>query len=154
MAAWTSNDIEQLTKYYTKGFPIKEISKILRRTPTALHKAISRLKLHALRPPKEDLYFSENGLPIPPVKEKKHLTYFKKLFSACFNEEWVPFEKVEDFLKNYDILINPLKHSYGTGETLYSMNRRIVTKAQILLQANKIRVEEKKTPFKVIDVSN
>jgi hypothetical protein len=73
MSAWTSNDIEQLTRYYTKGFPIKEISKILRRTPTALHKAISRLKLHALRPPKEDLYFSENG-------KKKNIFFILKNF--------------------------------------------------------------------------
>jgi hypothetical protein len=153
MSAWTSDDIEQLTRYYTKGFSIKKISKLLKRTPTALHKAISRLKLHALRPPKEDLYFSENGLPIPPVKEKKHLLYFKKLFSVCLNEEWVTFEKVEEFLKNYNFVIKPMMHYQGSKESLYSMNRRIVTKAQILLQANKIRVEEKKTPFKVMDVS-
>lgn len=77
MSAWTTNDIKELTTYYTKGFPIKEIAKILKRTPTALHKAIARFKLHPLRPKRDQIFFSENGLPIPPVKQRKHLDYLR-----------------------------------------------------------------------------
>ena len=126
MSAWTSNDIERLTVCYTKGLPIKEIAKILKRTPTALHKAISRFKLHPLRPPKDKICFSENGLPIPPVKEKKHLQYFKKLFRMCLNEEWVSFDKVLTYLLQRNIHVKKSNCLKSQNEEHYVINRRLL----------------------------
>lgn len=153
MSAWTAHDIEELTTCYTKGFPIKKISRILKRSPTALNKAISRFKLHALRPIKQKIQYGENGLPIPTENQKIELSYLKRLFKKCMNEEWVDFQVVIDYLLKKGISVQLLGQFNHEHEPLYAMDNKIVVPAQIMLKANRLRVENNKTPFKVQDVS-
>lgn len=153
MSTWSAEDIKQLSKYYTMGFPIKEIANILHRSPTALYKAISRFHLQSLKPPKDAPIFDENGLPVPTAKERREKSYLKKLFSICMNEEWVDFSIVLEYLREQNINVEFLNQRNKYGEDLYALNRKIFVASQVLLVANRLRVEEKKSPFKVQNVS-
>jgi hypothetical protein len=153
MSLWTANDIETLSVYYTKGFPIKEISRRLGRSPTALHKAISRYKLHPLKSdkPKDK---TKEILPSTSIfKEHNEKSYIKKFFQKCMNENWVSFNNVVDYLRQKGIDVEFLDKKNNNHEDLYALNNKVFVAPQVLLVANKLRIEEKKMPFKVENVS-
>ncbi|CAO5677044.1 MAG: hypothetical protein HEEMFOPI_01055 [Holosporales bacterium] len=151
MSAWTHQDIENLTVFYTTGLPIKEISKKMGRTPTALHKAISRFKLH----PSRNLFSktADNGLPKVPKNQRRHPSYLKDLFEKCFNEHWVTFDEVLNYLKEKKLHVTKLNQKSDTFETMYALKNKIFVASQILLIANKLRVEENQIPYKVESMS-
>ncbi|MBP9752320.1 MAG: hypothetical protein KBD31_00705 [Proteobacteria bacterium] len=158
MTTWTHSDIESLTIFYTTGLSIKEIAKKMGRSPTALHKAISRFKLHPIRGPyfKKDSSsgnVAENGLPIVPKNQRSHPSYLKELFQKYFNEEWVSFEEVLAYLKEKQVVIDKINNTNDLHEQMYAFKNKIFVASQVLLIANKLRVEEKKTPFKVESMS-
>lgn len=153
LSAWTVNDINKLSQCYTKGMAIKEIARILDRTPTALHKAIARYNLHALNPSRKQNKMNEQGLPVPKQNEVSEPSYLKKLFEKCLNEVWVDFRTVLEYLKEHDIKAEALKQYNECKEELYSVDRKIFVASQILLIANRIRVQDHLPPFKVHELS-
>ena len=153
MSYWTANDIEILTVFYTKGLPIKEISKRLNRSPTALHKAISRFKLNPLKS-ESPLQSSEEKWQTNTIKKgDRKKSYIQKIFHKCMNEYWVSFNEVIDYLSEKGISVVHLNRKNNDNEDLYALNNKIFIATQVLLVANRLRIDEKKTPFKVERVS-
>lgn len=152
LSTWTVNDIKTLSTCYTKGMSIKEISQILNRTPTALHKAISRFGLKSLHP-KNNQDASEAWYGTPSKEETESVSYLKKFFEKCFNETWVEFQTVLKYLKNQHVIVESLGQFNKKGEELYSIGQKIFLASQILLIANRLRVEENASPFKVKNLS-
>ncbi|CAO5682510.1 MAG: hypothetical protein HEEMFOPI_01711 [Holosporales bacterium] len=152
LSTWTVNDIKTLSTCYTKGMTIKEISQLLNRTPTALHKAISRFGLKSLHP-KNNQDAAETWYGIPSKEETESVSYLKKFFENCFNETWVDFQTVLEYLKKQRVMVEPLGQFNKKGEELYSIGQKIFLASQILLIANRLRVEENASPFKVKNLS-
>jgi hypothetical protein len=149
MTIWTTSDINNLSSYYMKGYPIKEISKLLKRSPTALHKAISRFKLHPLRTNPIKLNSLNEDDNDSSYKERSKKFHIKKFFEKCMNEEWVSFKDVLIYLKQNGVIVVELDQKNEEGQKLFALNRKIFVDSQVLLVANRMRIEEKKAPFKV-----
>lgn len=95
----------------------------------------------------------EKGLPVPKAHEVSDRSYLKKLFEKCLNEVWVDFRTVMEYLKIQNICVEPLKQYNQSKEELYSVERKIFVASQVLLIANRIRVQENLPPFKVHNIS-
>ena len=157
MTTWKQNDIQRLKDYYTQGLPIKKIAQHLGRTQTALSKAITRFNLLQYKPPqkirRDYKNFIDNALRTAPIKESQKTVFIKRFFALETCEKWVDFKDVLHFLSKQNMTVNSLHKNNHDGEALYSLNRKTVVPAQVLLVANRIRVENAQPPFKVKDLS-
>lgn len=152
LSIWTVDDIKTLSKCYTMGMTVKEISQILNRTPTALHKAITRFGLKKLHP-KNNPEAAETWYGVPTKQETESVSYLKKFFEKCFNETWVDFKTVLEYLHQQNVVVESLKQFNQKGEALYAIGQKIFLASQILLIANRLRLEENTPPFKVTNLS-
>lgn len=132
MIQWTQAEIQQLTKDYTIGLPLRVIANRLGRSYTALCKAVSRFK-------------------IPPNKNLTRKINTKKLL--VLEDNWVDFTTVLSYLRYIDINVNLLRDKYLDGEQLYSIHTKILTSSQVLLYANRKRIESGSPLFKVRNLS-
>ena len=157
MTTWKQTDIERLKNYYTQGLPIKKIAQHLGRSQTALSKAITRFNLLQYKPPqkirRDYKHFLENTLRRAPIKQSQKTVFIKRFFALETSEKWVDFKDILHFLSKNNIEVNCLQKNNKDGEPLYSLNRKTVVPAQILLVANRIRVENAAVPFKVKKLS-
>ncbi|HCU06891.1 MAG TPA: hypothetical protein DIC42_04850 [Holosporales bacterium] len=157
MTTWKQTEIQRLKDYYTQGLPIKKIAEHLGRSQTALSKAITRFNLLQYRPPqtirRDYKHFLDNTLGTPPIKQSQKTIFIKRFFALETREKWVDFKDVLYFLSQQNIKVNMLHKANNDGEALYSLNNKTVVSSQILLVANRIRVENADVPFKVKNLS-
>jgi predicted DNA-binding protein YlxM (UPF0122 family) len=157
MTTWKQTEIQSLKDYYTQGLPIKKIAEHLGRSQTALSKAITRFNLLQYKPPqqirRDYKNFSDNTLGITPIKQNQKITFIKRFFALETREKWVEFKEVLHFLSQKNIKVSMLHKTNNDGEPLYSLNNKIVVSTQILLVANRMRVENADVPFKVKNLS-
>jgi len=149
MTHWTTSDISQLSQYYVEGLTMKEIARLLNRTPSSLYKAVKRFNLHTLNAKRSIMMTDEE----PKVRRRSSTSYLQKFFEKCFNEHWVKFDAVLEYLKKHHIFVESLESKNTDQSSLYALNNKIFTASQVLLVANRIRVEQNLNPFKVQDVS-
>jgi len=157
MTTWKQTDIQRLKEYYTQGLPIKKIAQHLGRSQTALSKAITRFNLLQYKPPqkirRDYKNFLDNTLESMPIKQSQKIVFIKRFFALETREKWVDFKEVLHFLSKNKITVDSLHKNNQDGEPLYSLNRKTVVPAQVLLVANRIRVENAEVPFKVKNLS-
>lgn len=157
MTIWKQTEIQSLKDYYTQGLPIKKIAEHLGRSQTALSKAITRFNLLQYKPPqklrKDYKNFSDNILGMPPIQQSQKTIFIKRFFALEMREKWVEFNDVLHYLSQQNIKVTMLHKTNHYGEALYSLNNKTVVSTQILLVANRIRVENADVPFKVKKLS-
>lgn len=157
MTQWTQNDINLLKNYYMQGLPIKLISHHLGRSQTALSKAISRFNLLKYKPGQEVRNEYRNllgdSLNILRRTANNKAEQIKRFFSLEASEKWVRLEDIIAFLKHNKIRVIALNQKNSSEEDLYSLNQKTVVASQLLLAANRLRVEQKQIPFKVKNLS-
>ncbi|MDP2193735.1 MAG: hypothetical protein Q8K36_04355 [Alphaproteobacteria bacterium] len=157
MNQWTQNDINLLKTYYMQGLPIKLISQHLGRSQTALSKAISRFNLLKYKPVQtvrnEYRNILDDSLSILRRKANHKAAQIKRFFCLETSEKWVRLDEVIAYLKRNKIRVSLLNQKNGSGECLYSLNQKTVVSSQLLLAANRLRVEKNQVPFKVKNLS-
>lgn len=157
MTAWKQTDIQRLKDYYTQGLPIKKIAQHLGRSQTALSKAITRFNLLQYKPPqkirRDYKNFIDNALGSALINQSQKTVFIKRFFALETHEKWVNFNDVLHYLSKNNIQVDSLHKNNNDGEPLYSLNRKTVVPAQVLLVANRLRVENAEVPFKVKELS-
>lgn len=157
MTTWKQTEIQRLKDYYTQGLPIKKIAEHLGRSQTALSKAITRFNLLQYKPPqkirRDYKNFLDNTFGRPSIKQSQKTIFIKRFFALETREKWVDFKEVLHFLSQKNIKVDMLHKTNNDGEALYSVNNKTVVASQILLVANRIRVENAEAPFKVKNLS-
>lgn len=145
---WTSKDIHTLKLAFLEGLPIKQIAKHLKRTPTALNKALTRFGIRpkGIKSRKSFLNWAETSQALisrvsPSSKRKK---------SKSVDSEWVPFSTILNYLKENGDSIKTIHHEGDhADEQRFLIHGRIYTPLQLLLRANKNRKLENAEPFLV-----
>lgn len=141
MSEWTFEDVQRLKVAYISGKRTKEIARILHRTPTAVNKALSRFKIR--HPLKKRL-----PLFMAPVKKTvKKIT--KKRISLPKLENWITFDTLLDYLKKAGCHVG----LFDKDCEKICIDGKWLSQLQAIMKANKIRLEQYKMPFKVLEVT-
>ena len=154
---WTPSDIEQMKIAFLQGKAIKVIARQLGRTPTALNKALTRFGIRQNRKPKINpaypnwrRYWNEQISSDHSVDDAPSETFLSNRFYLKSNDpRWVPLEKVIGYLEKQGYRVSC--HQTSSGD--YQIDGRIVKAHQLLLLANKLRMEERKPIFMVSEVT-
>ena len=150
---WTCSEIDLLKREFNNGTRIKLIAAKLGRSETAVNKILSRtgIRPQKLRVTKnKNNYKAEVNRAGIPSREDIPIIKLNKIFN-----DYVDFEEVLRYLKSKrhkitKIISDTTKIFYPTAE--YILNGQPVSKAKLLIFANKIRTEENAREFKVLDV--
>ena len=122
---WTEDEIDRLRLDFLRGLSIKAIARIMERTPTAVNKALTRFQIRTPRTIRKD--------ETNDSSKRKH--FFEKESRIRENIPWIPFLTVIDWLRNQGLIIKRIEDEYHIGKRPYSPN-------QLLMFANKLRIEQ------------
>jgi hypothetical protein len=145
MNSWTSKEIEKVKTDFTNGKKIKVIASELGRSLTAVNKFISRYGLRKGKKYREKRSNANDRHKIPVTRQT-----FQETF--CYKPiEYDDFGDVISYLRANGYNIIKVK-SLFTPSCGYMLDGKPVSKANILLVANKLKTEEWKPIFKVADI--
>ncbi len=135
--SWKNDEIERLRTDFLKGLPIKMIARALQRTPGSVNKALSRFRIRTPR-------LLKKPVRLEPTKPRKKL-YKDVNQKACL--AWTSFNAILAWLKEEGIEVS------HPSDDSYFLEGRPLSKMQIVMCANKIRLEKKLTIFLVEDIT-
>jgi hypothetical protein len=135
---WTQKEIFSLKRGFLEGENIKRLSKQLGRSPSALHKALSRFKIR------------HNVSQIRSGQKSIHLhapIHAQQTIRTSINV-------VVIYLKNYGYNITQ-KTMFINGKCMqaYFLSQRPITAIRLLVMANNIRLDEKNPIFVIEQAS-
>ncbi|MDP3372027.1 MAG: hypothetical protein Q8S21_03965 [Candidatus Paracaedibacteraceae bacterium] len=158
MKSWTANDIDELKKGFLTGTPLKELAWKMKRTPTALNKALTRFGIRTERPKSEKSLWNDFGnskTPItinPMCAIKRFDKRFRKIQKAQ-TTQWVEMDKVLSVMDAKGHHIYVAEANKDPRQTLYFVDGKKVTALQVVFLANRYRIEQGKHPFCVEDIT-
>lgn len=140
---WTKNEIELLKQEFKSGTQIKIIASKFGKSETAVNKILTR---YGIRPRKRHSIKYNSK-----VHKSTNYNIAKSRWLNILND-MVDFREVIKYLKskNYkisNIIPDSMKILYPNSQ--YILNGYPVSKAKLLILANKLREEENKTCFKM-----
>ena len=147
---WSPSEISKAKEYFLNGFAIKDIAQKVGRTPSATNKALTRFGIRAFvrrdNKPLKIFCYTKDTHKTPPGFDRNSLR--KQL------DNWVSFWKVCSYLGEQKICFYE-QSTYGTELTqrTFLVNDKVHSASQMLLMANKIRVENKQSAFLVYGLS-
>ena len=149
---WSPLEINQAREYFLYGLPIKNIAQKLGRSPSSINKALTRFGIrsstqrrHSL-PKTTDKTKTRKSKLQPPSFDKKILR--KHL------DNWVSFWKVCNYLSAENICFyEQSPHGTALEQRTFLIKDKIFSSSQLLLLANKIRVENNQSAFLVDELS-
>ncbi len=132
---WKSEEIEKLRLYFLQGLSIKIMARTLDRTPGSVNKALSRFHIRTPRCFKERKLSSRTGRRADVEKD------------LGMPSSWTSFFNILQWLREQNIII----HETASGR-LY-LNKRPLSKMQLVMFANKRRIEQGHEIFLAEDVT-
>jgi hypothetical protein len=150
---WSPSEIHKAKQYFLHGLPIKNIAEKLGRTPSSINKALTRFGIRTENP---RYTLSKN------ILEKQKKTNEIRLQSLGFDRQslrkqldnWVSFWKVCSYLEAQNICFyERSKHGIELDKREFIVNDKVYSARQLLLMANKIRVENDHPAFLVDGLS-
>ncbi len=149
---WSPLEISQAREYFLYGLPIKNIAQKLGRTPSSINKALTRF---GIRPS------TQRRQSIPKITTKTKTTKnklqppsFDKKILRKHLDNWVSFWKVCNYLSAQNICFyEQSPHGTALEKRTFLVNDKIFSSSQLLLMANKIRVENNQSAFLVDELS-
>ena len=143
---WSDSDIKFMKSRFLQGHQIKQIAHQMGRSASSINKALSRFGVR-----------QEHHKPKKKILRRKHkdVHHFrnrKKSLIACIKENWVEFMDIVNWLGENDFPIYPIGQAHF--DHAYMANGKFLTKNQIVLLANKLRVEQGLPVFFVHEVTN
>ncbi len=144
---WSTKDISLAKEHFIGGLTVKDIAKRLGRTPSSTNKALTRFGIRLKNP-------RLNSPKIPKTEIKVRILGFDRKSLCKQLDNWVSFWKVCDFLATQKIGIFE-QSTYGTplGQRKFLIGHQTYGASQVLLMANKIRVEKDQPAFLVDGLS-
>jgi hypothetical protein len=156
---WSSDDLAKLEKDYASGKRLKVIAAELGRSVSAINKLITRAGIRKNTAPRtnhrEQIFQKQNRLQTTTkAAQDQHNNAFaeeKKIYS----EYGASFEKVLEYLAKNGVIVTknvrPFVKKYF-HDAVFFVNNRPVSKAELLLIANKIRIEQRLPIFRVCEL--
>ena len=144
---WTQNEIDFLKKEFKNGTKIKLIASKLGKTETAVNKFLTRCGIRPkMKTISRNKYMSNNDIK----RHAKSSTTYPGWIGLL--NDFVDFTEVIKYLrsKNYNIssiVPDNMKLFYPNSQ--YMLNGQPVSKAKLLILANKLRENEHKNSFKL-----
>jgi hypothetical protein len=142
-APWSDLEIHNLKDLYLSNQPIKIIARMLDRSAPAVNKALSRFGIRMPRGyARPTASFTQNSPSVPPPKTQRRskLTWDVDM--------WVKLSDVVDYLRK-----NGKKITQSTTMQGWHLDHKPIYAHQLLMLANKLRLEKKLPIFLVGDVS-
>ncbi len=133
---WTEDEIDRLRLDFLRGLPIKAIARSIERTPTAVNKALTRFQIRTPRNLRKD----------EAKDSSRRKQFFEKDNRIRETIPWIPFLTVIDWLRNQGLIIKRIEDNYHIGRRPYSPT-------QLLMFANKLRIEQGHEIFLVEDIT-
>lgn len=155
--SWTKKEVEYLKSSFLNGQQIKAIARAMGRTPSAVNKALSRFGLRSHKSfqtyygipkvatlPRQYLHKKHTIRPTQPAQNLPLNTSRDDT-----QPEWVSMTSVLDWLKNEQIFV-----LFRAGHSFpFVVGAKPMTTEQVVLHANKLRLERKQPPFMVENVT-
>lgn len=149
--AWEEQDIRTLRSLFLKGMPIKIMATLMKKTPGAVNKALSRLGIRPVRQHKP-LWMATTAeekarIHKPRNKIKKVVSLRETPSWRALNKEacpsthklWVGWPEVVAYLQKCGEKISIT----GKGEqAMFYIGKRTCSRAQLLIRANQNRSEQ------------
>lgn len=134
---WTDTDIEQLKVAYTSRKPLKIIAGEFNRTVMSINKALKRFGIRMSK-------------QTAKVEKKAPTTSYYKEKRKPLEPGWNTQHDLIEWLKinNYEVV--PLAHL----ESPFKVNGLKLTPGQLLLTANKLRLQQKLPIFRIVGITN
>ncbi len=159
---WTEAEIQQIREGYLNGIALKIMAREMGRSPTALNKALTRF---GIRPKKRKnklrlLNLLENSISkVPSKPAPKKIREKSRHLDLYDQDHWVPFTDILIYLVDHGHSIFKLKDphpkikaQYEGSHNLYAVDGKIMSSQQMLVKANRLRVQENKSPFIIEDL--
>jgi hypothetical protein len=158
MKSWTATDIDELKKGFLTGTPLKELAWKMKRTPTALNKALTRFGIRREREkPEKSLWndFGNSKTPttINPMRAIKRFDRRYRKIQKAETTQWVEMDKVLSVMDAKGHRVYVAEAHKDPRQTLYTVDGRKITALQIVFLANRYRISQGKTPFCVEEVT-
>ncbi|MBX9976971.1 MAG: GcrA family cell cycle regulator [Alphaproteobacteria bacterium] len=134
---WKSEDIETLRFYFLKGLSIKMIARTMARTPGAVNKALSRFHIRTPR------CFKEKKAYLPSQTEKRS----NSEKDPGMPSSWTSLFTILTWLREQNIIV------HETSLDTFYIGSRPFSKMQIVMYANKLRLEQGHEIFLAKDVT-
>jgi IS30 family transposase len=148
---WSYEEIEKLRQARLKGFKAKEIARCLNRTENAVNKALRRYDF--LENPSKEL----DPHIIKKIKKNNpvNLTQLQKRLKKSHLSSWVEMKEVVQWLRSCSITITEIHpHSAYTSAMPFLYQGKNHSAAQILVLANRLRIEQNLLPFFVEGITS
>ncbi len=147
--SWKPKEIEQLRTDFLKGVPIKLIARALKRTPGSVNKALSRFEIRPAR------CFKERKYAIPSLHRKAKKPYVDEIagrsgqypLHPAYPSPWTSFATILEWLQAENISFKTLSHD------TYMIDNRPLSKMQVVMYANKQRIERGYDVFLVENIT-
>lgn len=148
---WSKKDIEMMKFSFLNGEKIKLIAHKMGRTPTSINKALSRFgirrktgKAYNYRFPLALMRSYQNPIYAnTSIQKTNKVTYDEP---TEVEDNWVNFQEVVIWLQTTGDRVNSISY---LKNTYFVVNGKILTKEQVLIYANKRRIEKKLPIFLV-----
>jgi transposase len=189
---WDNVDKKKLLLMFNTGLPLRRIARILKRSPSAVNKALTRFGVRPFGTRKlfsknyiylndkqlqqileestqeqvinANLSDSQTGIEkalelaqIAKMKRSLFCRYKKQRANhAKFSKlKWLTFDYIIDYLRDNGYVVDKFeKYQSGIPPNFsYLINNKPISKAQLLVEANKIRLLKKQDPFLVDGVT-
>ena len=148
---WTPSDVRRLASLYNEKSPLKIMARELERTPTAVNKALTRFNI---RPTLEQLGKTN---PKKAVKERRErdiacaLTIDYEQYAdpgRIYEQRPAIMDAIIQWLEDEGVTVVPFSHKLLPAYK-YRVDKSVMTDLQLVLFANRKRLEERLPVFAV-----
>lgn len=141
--SWNSHDIDTLRLHFLKGIPIKSIAFSMNRTQASVNKALSRFKIRTPRTLKVSCHTQKKSSSSSRAAPSRDAHASLRHTSV----QWTKFEAVLHWMRAHHIEYTQTSHR------TFLIQRRPLSRAQVVMYANKLRLEKGEEIFFVEDVT-
>lgn len=152
---WEEKDIQKLRTLFLQGLPIKSMARIMDKSPGAVNKALTRLHIRPKKQAKPLWHASDShkkslnkpqkaAIDILTLRETPSWQKLCQATKRVSNQYWVGWSEVIDYLQQCGEHVTVVKEG---NKALFYLGKRIVSRAQLLVQANRNRSEQRLPPY-------
>lgn len=148
---WSATEISKMRSYFLAGLSMKDIASKLSRSTTAINKALSRFGIRPELPRQKIVSMSRTKRDIQC--SLKPPSFGRKSLQEEF-DNWVGFWKLCDYLGQQKVCFYEVS-APGTSidRRQFRVGAKILSARQLLMLANKMRMENNLKPFFVRGLS-
>jgi hypothetical protein len=152
MKTWTAADIETLTMGFLDKTPLKVLAWQMKRTPSALNKAMTRFGIRKPREKKPKSVWNnfnlyEEATLVNPMCAIKRFDRKFRLHQKVHIKRWVDMDAILSLMDEKGHRVYVADAHKDPRCTIYTVDGRKMAALQLVLKANQYRLSQGKAPF-------